>query len=578
MARDANGNYTLPNSPVVTGTTITAAEYNSTMVDIKEALTDSLSRSGDGGMTSSMEFADGLVGAPSLAFANELTLGFYREGAGDLRFVVAGSPHIRFGSSFQIEAFRDASWRPLVDASSTQSLSADFTFTGDLIFGGLSSITVLAGSDVAFQGDVIFDNAKIIKGEEVGGTARPMIQMTASDKVQLGNTITLTTIQSADPLVLNQDTDIYGNVVMIDGQLLLDNDRAIAFKTAANNPINMLEISPTDKFDIGTTSGGVDTHIRASTYIGMIDEVRFYDNVLAQNEGGTYENFLTGVGTDNWVIGDTAQDLAITAKSIGVTFPVGMQLPNNVGLDAKEAGGTNRALIKMNASDEVEIGNSTSNVTFPVGMQLPNAIGLDGKEVGGTAVGRIEMNSSDEVQVGNSTSNVDFPGPAVEFAVTPTVLGVPISNTNAWGRLELTGIIGSRPSTRTKGIRMNGSASEPNGLFTPETQSTDGVGIHAEEDLIVTAIFQMPTITAGDAGQYAWVINGTGTINPSAQTSANVRAYVDAVSGDSGVIVAVTLWLFSGQDLWLNAEVWDSSPHADNSSYARCAFTVRPAP
>lgn len=51
MSRDSNGNYNLPaGNPVIAGTVITTSWANPTMSDIGAALTDSLSRSGKGGM------------------------------------------------------------------------------------------------------------------------------------------------------------------------------------------------------------------------------------------------------------------------------------------------------------------------------------------------------------------------------------------------------------------------------------------------------------------------------------------------------------------------------------------------
>lgn len=94
MPRDSSGNYTLPPAynPVLTGTTITSAWANTTMNDIATALTDSLSRSGRGGLTSSFLLTDGTALAPGLAFASELSTGLYRNGASQPTFVVGGVP------------------------------------------------------------------------------------------------------------------------------------------------------------------------------------------------------------------------------------------------------------------------------------------------------------------------------------------------------------------------------------------------------------------------------------------------------------------------------------------------------
>lgn len=91
MPRDSNGTYTLPaGNPVVSGTTISSTWANSTLSDIATALTDSLSRDGEGSMAAPLQLADGSIGAPGLTWANETTTGWYRAGSGDIRFAISG--------------------------------------------------------------------------------------------------------------------------------------------------------------------------------------------------------------------------------------------------------------------------------------------------------------------------------------------------------------------------------------------------------------------------------------------------------------------------------------------------------
>ncbi len=92
MPRDSSGNYTLPGAynPVVTGTIISSTWANNTLSDIASALTDSLDRSGRGGMLAPFKMADGTVLLPGLAFNNETTTGFYRPSAGVLGISVLG--------------------------------------------------------------------------------------------------------------------------------------------------------------------------------------------------------------------------------------------------------------------------------------------------------------------------------------------------------------------------------------------------------------------------------------------------------------------------------------------------------
>lgn len=89
MSRNANGTYTLPaGNPVVSGTTITTAWANATLSDIATEMTDSLDRSGKGGMLAQFKAFDGAAGAPGISWANELDSGIYRVALKDFKFQV----------------------------------------------------------------------------------------------------------------------------------------------------------------------------------------------------------------------------------------------------------------------------------------------------------------------------------------------------------------------------------------------------------------------------------------------------------------------------------------------------------
>lgn len=91
MPRDGSGIYHLPPSnPVIPFTTIATAWANPTMTDIADALTDSLSRTGLGGMLVPFKIADGTLPAPGLAFSNETGLGIRRSALGVMSFVNSG--------------------------------------------------------------------------------------------------------------------------------------------------------------------------------------------------------------------------------------------------------------------------------------------------------------------------------------------------------------------------------------------------------------------------------------------------------------------------------------------------------
>lgn len=97
MSRDPSGVYTLPTgNPVVSGTIIESNWANPTMSDIGNALTDSVSRSGKGGMLAPLRLQDGTQSIPGLAFLTELGTGFYREGTLDFRFAMGGDDVTRW--------------------------------------------------------------------------------------------------------------------------------------------------------------------------------------------------------------------------------------------------------------------------------------------------------------------------------------------------------------------------------------------------------------------------------------------------------------------------------------------------
>lgn len=92
MPRASDGTVTLVlGNPVVTDTDITSDWANTTMADLAAMIEDSLSRSGYGGMLASMKFANGLIGAPGIAFSNDQDTGIYLNAVGDMRLDVGSS-------------------------------------------------------------------------------------------------------------------------------------------------------------------------------------------------------------------------------------------------------------------------------------------------------------------------------------------------------------------------------------------------------------------------------------------------------------------------------------------------------
>lgn len=92
MSRNSSGTYSLPSgvNPVVNGTAVSASWANPTMIDVADAITNSLDRNGRGGMLAQFNNASGTVSLPGITWASELDSGFFRNGAGDWRSAING--------------------------------------------------------------------------------------------------------------------------------------------------------------------------------------------------------------------------------------------------------------------------------------------------------------------------------------------------------------------------------------------------------------------------------------------------------------------------------------------------------
>lgn len=123
MPRNSGGTYSLPSlvNPVVSGTTITSNWANSTLDDVRQALTDSLDRQGRGGMLAPLRLLDGSNALPALSFTNETTTGFYRGGAGNVSLSILATRRFAVdaaGAYSQLGAVGAPSWSFLGDADS----------------------------------------------------------------------------------------------------------------------------------------------------------------------------------------------------------------------------------------------------------------------------------------------------------------------------------------------------------------------------------------------------------------------------------------------------------------------------
>ena len=164
MARNSSGTYSLPaGNPVVTGTVISSAWANTTLSDLATEITNSLDRSGRGGMTAPILVPDGTVAAPAHSFTNETGSGLYRAAAGDIRLAVLGVDRIRFGPNGSA---------PILTFYSPQAAGGSYT---DFQFGTNNTRTTGYIFQIHNNGTSQFiidaSNAATIKGSTADGAS-----------------------------------------------------------------------------------------------------------------------------------------------------------------------------------------------------------------------------------------------------------------------------------------------------------------------------------------------------------------------------------------------------------------------
>lgn len=154
MARDGNGTFTLPPGyeSVTAGTDITADWANTVIPEIVDGLTDSLSRTGQGGMDpgTPLEFGDGTEGAPGITWTSESTTGFRRAGTNDQRAVVSGDDKMRWTAT-GIDMDVSGMWKPLVYEGSDWAIdvSGGTPANGEVpVWSGSSWVPGAAGSSI----------------------------------------------------------------------------------------------------------------------------------------------------------------------------------------------------------------------------------------------------------------------------------------------------------------------------------------------------------------------------------------------------------------------------------------------
>jgi len=120
MPREAGGNYRLPEDDVTSGTTILAEWANSTLNDLATAMTDSLSRTGVGGMSSPMKVPKGDATEPAYTFTEDVTTGRYLQTQGIMVEAISGVDVVRYTANGIEQKVAGGSWEPIANQDASE--------------------------------------------------------------------------------------------------------------------------------------------------------------------------------------------------------------------------------------------------------------------------------------------------------------------------------------------------------------------------------------------------------------------------------------------------------------------------
>jgi hypothetical protein len=164
MPRNASGVYTLPaGNPVVPGTVIDAAWANDTLEDLANEVTNSLSRTGAGGMLAPFRIADGNVTGPGLAYLNETNSGLYRSGAGSVWMSILGVNTAQFSTvGVTIPSGKALTAQGNASVTGTLAVGGATTLASTLaVTGALTATGGVLGNITAGSGTSTFNNVTI---------------------------------------------------------------------------------------------------------------------------------------------------------------------------------------------------------------------------------------------------------------------------------------------------------------------------------------------------------------------------------------------------------------------------------
>lgn len=185
MPRNASGNCSLAVGAFASQTVIKSADVNSDLTDIASMLTDSLSVSGKGGMSSPLKLASGSsAAAPDIAWGSDTTTGLYLSGTHQISFAHNGVQKSIFNSDGSVTLAGN------LNIGSNTLTSGAITSSGALaISGALTGATTGAFSGAVSTGNLTTTGTGSFSGQLSASAAILVTEIATPSAPAAGNVL-----------------------------------------------------------------------------------------------------------------------------------------------------------------------------------------------------------------------------------------------------------------------------------------------------------------------------------------------------------------------------------------------------
>ena len=434
MPRNASGTFSLVSgNPVVSGTLIDATWANNTLNDIANEMTDSLSRSGEGGMLAPLRLTDGVQATPGLGFTNEPGSGIYRAGTNEW-WSVAG------GAQVQQHTANGAVTRFAAGAVGTPSLSAFGDVNTGLWVPAADTLAASVGGVEALRVSSAGVLSLVNNPTLSGGTANGVLYLNGSKAATSGSALTFdgtTLIASAGSPVVRATASttgaLYGfefNGGALDAfikaqpsnaELRLSSGRSAGwggFMSFYTDTSERMRLDLNGNLGIGTSSPGARLDVVTGTARWRISNDgsgNIIDEVL-DSTGAAYRDYkLYGLNLISYTSGAERMRLD-TSGNLGIGTSSPSQRLHLVGGNYRQNDATN------SFGFEMQNGTGTSRI---VTISGGSAFAI---QSGNNGVDYLNLDGNGSVTIG---SNVVATNATNGFLYVPTCAGVPTGTPTA---------------------------------------------------------------------------------------------------------------------------------------------------